>query len=60
MFVQRLTPQEFKSEYKRRGWNGRSLAERWGKHPVTLSKIVNDPGRPAHWDDAVRGLPHTR
>lgn len=53
----RMTPAEFKAEYRRRGWTGRSLAVRWGKTPVWISKIVNDPGRDAHWDDAVRGLP---
>lgn len=57
MLVQRLTPEEFKAEYRRRGWSGKALAARWGKHPVSLSKIVNDPERPAHWDDAVKGLP---
>nr|BCU00363.1 hypothetical protein [uncultured bacterium] len=53
----RLTPSEFRAEYERRGWKGLTLAARWGKHPVSLSKIVNDPERAAHWDDAVRGLP---
>lgn len=57
MLVQRLTPEEFKAEYRRRGWSGKDLAAHWGKHPVSLSKIVNDPERPRHWDDAVRGLP---
>lgn len=57
MEVQRLTPDEFKAEYRRRGWTGRALAARWGKTPVWISKIVNDPERDAHWDDAVHGLP---
>lgn len=57
MFVDRLTPEEFKAEYRRRGWSGKDLAAHWGKHPVSLSKIVNDPERARHWDDAVRGLP---
>jgi hypothetical protein len=56
MYVQRLTPEEFKAEYRRRGWSGKDLAAHWGKHPVSLSKIVNDLERPVHWDDAVRGL----
>lgn len=53
----RLTPAQFRAEYENRGWIGVTLAERWGKHPVSLSKIVNDPERAPHWDDAVRGLP---
>lgn len=57
MVDQRLTPSQFKAEYRQRGWTGKELAARWGKHPVSLSKIVNDPDRPAHWDDAVQGLP---
>ncbi|KPZ24129.1 hypothetical protein ALO40_200287 [Pseudomonas syringae pv. viburni] len=57
MAVQRLTPAEFKAEYRRRGWTGKDLAAHWRKHPVSLSKIINDPERPPHWDDAVRGLP---
>lgn len=55
--ARKLTPSEFRAEYEQRGWKGLTLAERWGKHPVSLSKIVNDPERPPHWDDAVRGLP---
>lgn len=57
MSDQRMTPSEFKAEYKRRGWKGKDLAQRWEKHPVSLSKIVNDPNRARHWDDAVMGLP---
>jgi hypothetical protein len=53
----RMTPDEFKAEYRSRGWKGKDLAARWGKHPVSLSKIVNDPKRPSHWDDAVKGIP---
>lgn len=57
MLVQRLSPEEFKAEYQRRGWSNNELAAHWRKHPVSLSKIVNNPERPPHWDDAVRGLP---
>lgn len=55
--VRRLTPSEFRVEYERRGWKGLTLAERWDRHPVSLSKIVNDLERACHWDDAVKGLP---
>jgi len=33
------------------------LAIRWKKTAVWISKVVNDPDRDPHWDDAVRGLP---
>ncbi|MDU9402630.1 hypothetical protein RTH46_09010 [Pseudomonas sp. zfem004] len=56
MSEQRMTPSEFKAEYRRRGWSGKDLAARWNKHPNSLSRIVNDPLRDLHWDDAVRGL----
>lgn len=54
--TQRMTPEEFKAEYKRKGWTGRMLAERWQKSVAWISKIGNDPAREPHWDDAVRGL----
>ncbi|AXK38531.1 XRE family transcriptional regulator [Crenobacter cavernae] len=53
----RLTPDEFKAEFKRRGWTGRALAARWGKSETWISKIASNPERDQHWDDAVRGLP---
>ncbi len=57
MEVQRMTPEEFQAEYRRRGWTGRALAARWGKSETWISKIAKDPERGMHWDDAVRGLP---
>lgn len=30
MAVQRLTPAEFKAEYRSRGWAGKDLAAHWG------------------------------
>ncbi len=57
MANERMTPTEFKAEYRRKGWTGRMLAERWQKSVAWISKIGNDPDREAHWDDAVRGLP---
>jgi hypothetical protein len=52
-----MTPDEFKAEYRRRGWTGKALAKRWDKSAVWISLIGNDPQRDPHWDDAVRGLP---
>jgi hypothetical protein len=60
MVAQRMTPSEFKAEYRRKGWTGRMLADRWQKSVAWISKIGNDPDREAHWDDAVRGLPDER
>lgn len=57
MANERMTPVEFKAEYRRKGWTGRMLAERWQKSVAWISKIGNDPEREPHWDDAVRGLP---
>lgn len=57
MEVQRLTPDEFKAVFKQRGWTGKTLAVRWEVSEAWISKIVKNPQRAAHWDDAVRGLP---
>lgn len=54
---QRLTPEAFKEIFKARGWSGRALAQRWDVSEAWISKLLNDPDRAPHWDDAVRGLP---
>lgn len=54
---QRLSPEEFKAEYRNRGWNGLTLAERWGRGPVWMSRVGSRPDRDAFLDDAVMGLP---
>lgn len=53
----RLSPDEYKAEAKRRGWSFKALAERWNVSKTWMSKVANDPERSPHWDDAVRGLP---
>lgn len=53
----KLTPEEFKSVLATKGWSGIALAERWDVSPAWISKIINDPDRAPHWDDAVAGLP---
>lgn len=58
MEVQRLTPDEFKAVFKQRGWTGKTLALRWEVSEAWISKIIKNPHRAAHWDDAVRGLPN--
>ncbi|WP_455233634.1 hypothetical protein [Geopseudomonas aromaticivorans] len=57
MAGERLTPDEFKTVFKQRGWTGKSLAARWEVSEAWVSKIVKNQQRAAHWDDAVRGLP---
>lgn len=52
-----MTPDEFRAEYRRRGWTGKALAKRWKKSEVWISLIGSDSDRDPHWDDAVRGLP---
>ncbi|WP_455233179.1 hypothetical protein [Geopseudomonas aromaticivorans] len=57
MAGERLTPEAFKAEFKRKGWTGKALAARWEVSEAWVSKIAQNPQRAAHWDDAVRGLP---
>lgn len=53
----RLTPAEFKAEYRNRGWTGLTLAARWGRTPVWMSRVGKKEDRDAFLDDAVMGLP---
>lgn len=55
--TQRLSPDEFKACFRRKGWTGALLSERWGRSANRISVIGSDPCREAYWDDAVRGLP---
>lgn len=56
----RMTSEQFKAEFKKRGWTGRTLAVRWEVSEAWISKISKNPDRAAHWDDAVRGLPYLK
>lgn len=56
----RMTSEQFKAEFKQRGWTGRTLAVRWEVSEAWISKIAKNSERAAHWDDAVRGLPHLK
>ena len=55
---QRMATVDFKIILMRKGWNMQLLAARWQVSIGTISRIANNPQRPIHWDDAVRGLPH--
>lgn len=52
-----LSPMAFKSAAYAKGWTLKALAERWGITPEWLTRLAGNPQRPAHFDDAVRGLP---
>jgi len=52
----KLTVGEAKALLTRMGWSNRALAQRWGFNEATTSRIVNDPARKRHFDDALRGL----
>ena len=52
-----MSPNEFRAEVTRRGWTYVELGERWAITPNWLTKLAANVERPAHWDDAVRGLP---
>lgn len=58
--TEKMPPDEFKAETRRRGWTFRALAARWGKSETWVSKIANNEERDMHWDDAVRGLPFAK
>jgi hypothetical protein len=53
-----LSPDEAKDDIHRKGWKIVSLAQWWDVSTVYVSRIINDPNRKRHWDDAIRGLPH--
>lgn len=56
----RLTPEQFKALVKWKGWSYRELAERWGITSVWMSNVARNAERPAHYDDALVGLPNKR
>lgn len=53
-----LTTDEAKATIAAKGWTNRALAEWWGCRAEYISKIIHDPARKRHFDDALRGLPH--
>lgn len=54
----RLTPQAFRRRVKDAGWQLADVAYRWGVTENYLFRVIANPDRAAHWDDAVRGLPN--
>lgn len=58
--VSRLTPEGFRARIKESGWRLVELAYRWGITENYLTRLIADPDRAAHWDDAVRGLPQVK
>jgi hypothetical protein len=54
-----VTPAEFRAIVRWKGWRHKDLAEYWDISAVHVSRIVNDPQRAVHWNDAVMGLPRS-
>lgn len=52
-----MTVNEAKATIAAKGWTNRALAQWWGCRPEHVSRIINDPMRKRHFDDALRGLP---
>jgi hypothetical protein len=52
-----MTLNEAKATIAAKGWTNRALAQWWGCRPEHISRIIHDPGRKRHFDDALRGLP---
>lgn len=48
---------EVKQMLAQKGWTNRALAARWGFSEEYVSKIINNPARKKHFEDAIRGLP---
>lgn len=54
--LQTMTPVQFKSLVKSKGWLLKEVAERWGIQQRQMSNIVQDTKRNLYYDDAIRGL----
>lgn len=52
-----MTINEAKATIAAKGWTNRALAKWWGCRPEHVSRIIHDPMRKRHFDDALRGLP---
>lgn len=52
-----MTPSEARAILIEKHWSISNLALHWGKRRETVSRIINNPRRAVHWDDAIRGLP---
>ena len=57
MNLERLSPEEFKSLVRGKGWTYRALAQRWQLSETRVSQIARDDERSLYYDDAARGLP---
>lgn len=52
-----MTPEAFKAEVMRRGWEPEMLAVRWGMSKRRVHQIIADADRPRYYDDALMNLP---
>lgn len=53
----RLSPKQYKAILEGKGWTYKELAAYWGFTRAWLSRIVSNPLRARHFDDALMGLP---
>lgn len=56
----RLSPEAFRAVAHEKGWTWVALAARWGLTAVWVSALARNPERPAHYDDALLGLPNRK
>ncbi|MCM3609235.1 hypothetical protein M4D49_27495 [Cupriavidus pauculus] len=52
-----FSPDQFRAVLRSKGWKNKDLAKHWGISVVHMSRLIGDPDRPPHWNDAVVGLP---
>lgn len=52
-----MTPSDVRSLLASKGWLMVDVAARWGMSTPWMSRLVNDPARPARYNDAFAGLP---
>lgn len=52
-----LTIDEARASLAINGWSNRALAAWWDCSEEYVSKILNNPRRKRHFDDALRALP---
>ena len=52
-----MNASQIKTLLKERGWSLTDVAARWGYSVTWMSRLVNDLGRSAHYNDAFFGLP---
>lgn len=52
-----MTPDAFKAEISRKGWDAQMIATRWAISKRRVLQIIADSDRPRYYDDAIMALP---